>query len=293
MLTLTDLLTRYQEKTNDTTTDNQTLAKERLNQAQLLICSGANYSFLRRKYQITTVAGQQDYDEPINLRKVTTVYITVSGNDYPINEISDPYEWEKLNTSKTVTSDYPQFFYRENGQISFYPTPASSSLIITERYIKRPAWLEQVDYSTGTITVTSGSTAVTGSATVWTGLTINDDTAIVIKGKVYRIASITSNTALVLAKKYQGTSGSAISYKIGDMPILPEEFQDLVWIKAAKEYYGVNKADAQSYKVLDTMEKEIEARLQQSLLNGSTRNVFNRQSYEVRSINDYPQSLVG
>ena len=67
------------------------------------------------------------------------------------------------------------------------------------------------EYAVGTITVTNGSTTVTGSGTSWAA---NVDTTkkIVIDGVLYDIASVDSDTQITLSKAYQGVTISSLSY---------------------------------------------------------------------------------
>ena len=68
------------------------------------------------------------------------------------------------------------------------------------------------DYSTGTVTLTNGSKAVTGAGTTWTG---NCDAGMLLhRGaeRMYPIASIDSNTTLTLRDNYQGVGGAGIAY---------------------------------------------------------------------------------
>jgi len=65
----------------------------------------------------------------------------------------------------------------------------------------------------GTITVTNGSTTVTGSETHWiTGAQVGE--AMLISGELYEIESISSVTSIVLADDYLGSTQSGLSYKI-------------------------------------------------------------------------------
>jgi hypothetical protein len=64
---------------------------------------------------------------------------------------------------------------------------------------------------TGTsIGVTQGSTAVTGSSTTFLTDIDNGD-VLIISGVKYRVASVTSNTALVLADNYAGSTNASLS----------------------------------------------------------------------------------
>src|SRR3990167_3279764 len=67
-------------------------------------------------------------------------------------------------------------------------------------------------YDTGTVTVTRGSTAVTGASTVWTS--IHDGRYFRARTNWYRISKATSNTALVLDREFTEDDVAAGSYSI-------------------------------------------------------------------------------
>lgn len=101
---------------------------------------------------------------------------------------------------------------------------ALHDIIISDEYEwgKRFATLvTQPQYTTGTVAVSRGSTAVTGTDTLWA--TNNDmgiNNAIVggkmkLGGEVYEVATVTDNTNIVLASKFTRTTlaaGSSYSY---------------------------------------------------------------------------------
>lgn len=69
-------------------------------------------------------------------------------------------------------------------------------------------------YSTGTITVTTNSTTVTGSGTSWIGNLATGD-FLNLKGTLFEIASVDSNTQLTLSDTYWGTTVSSLGYQAG------------------------------------------------------------------------------
>ena len=85
---------------------------------------------------------------------------------------------------------------------------------------RRAVLTTQPDYSTGTITISRGSTALAGTDTLWD--TANDFSAnnmrvggkIVIDGgvEVYEIASVTDDTNAVLTSGYVRSDASAVTY---------------------------------------------------------------------------------
>ena len=64
----------------------------------------------------------------------------------------------------------------------------------------------------GTVSVTTGSTAVTGSGTDWTSVDVGG--RISLGTVMYTIASVASNTSLTLTSAFTGTTASSLSYTI-------------------------------------------------------------------------------
>lgn len=102
---------------------------------------------------------------------------------------------------------------------------------------------------------------VTGSGTTWTtnmqgrwlnipmtasNTTSGDD-------RWYQIKSVESSTSLTLFNDYQGQSSVGATYTIGEVPILPEDYQDLALFRALWIYYNSivpNPTQAKLYKEL-------------------------------------------
>lgn len=110
--------------------------------------------------------------------------------------------------------------------------------------------LSIADYTTGTIvSVANGGTAVVGTGTSWTTkmagryIRITDsDVANAGDGYWYEIASVGSATTLTLSRAYGGATISAatVAYTIGQMPLLPENYEVLPVYEATSVYWGLN-----------------------------------------------------
>ncbi|MCG3194787.1 MAG: hypothetical protein DIJKHBIC_04054 [Thermoanaerobaculia bacterium] len=66
----------------------------------------------------------------------------------------------------------------------------------------------------GTVAATNGSTVITGTSTAFTNAFPGNPIA--INGVVYKIQNIANNTSLTLATAYTGTTGSLLTYVLGD-----------------------------------------------------------------------------
>ena len=87
-------------------------------------------------------------------------------------------------------------------------------------------------YRTGTVTVTNGSTTVTGSGTAWVANSRVGDAFVGPDGLTYEITNIASNTAISVLPAYRSASGSGLSYSIipvqGYTKTLADQASDLV-----------------------------------------------------------------
>lgn len=69
------------------------------------------------------------------------------------------------------------------------------------------------EYATGTVTVTQGSTAITGSGTTWTALMTGRMIRIAALDDFYQFTRVSATTG-TLDRAYIGDSGSGLSYRI-------------------------------------------------------------------------------
>lgn len=121
---------------------------------------------------------------------------------------------------------------------------------ITFNYKRRVTDLTFPDYTTGTVTAVNGSSAITGSGTgfvanylpvagnvfalnLWIKITPPSG-----DGNWYQINSLDSATGLTLVNKYQGGSISGASFIIGQMPLLLEDYHDLLVYRALMIYFS-------------------------------------------------------
>lgn len=198
---------------------------------------------------ISTV-GVQAYPIPATVSKIKNDTITVGQLVYTPAPIQSIQEWTMLN-ALPYTSDIPNYFYIYNNQVMFWPIPSTSGNIITFNYKGRVADLSFSDYSTGTLSgITSGSNVITGVSTAWsTPYPVNVDLTIFnlfIKinppsgeGIWYQIQKFNSATEVVLTGPIQNApSSTASAYTIGQLPLLQEDFHDMIVYGALMTYYS-------------------------------------------------------
>lgn len=218
---------------------------------------------------ITTV-GVQYYSIPANVSKIKNDTINVGQLRYQPTFVMTRQEWDMINFLP-YTSDIPNYCFIYNGQLGIFPIPSTTGNIISFNYKTRVADLSFADYSTGTIDtagMVAGSTAVTGLATSWlttglypSGVDISYYNLNIRAnppygdGIWYPISSFTSNTALTLGLPVVNAPNitNATTYLIGQLPLLSEDFHDLIVYLALKIYYSTIVKDVDKFKEFEKL----------------------------------------
>lgn len=263
MKSYTTLRNQFGTLTNNTASTNLTLGDQLINDSLRYLTT--KYFFNERSQVIPggTIANTQFYPLPYNIKTIINVYITVGSIRYQLTEAPTRQFWDSLNFV-TYTSDIPQYYFIYNKQIGVFPTPSSSSNAITVNYKTRLRDLTQADYTTGTVTLTNGSSTVTGAGTTFVAdmagrwIYATPPTG---DGNWYEISSFGSTTSLTLVNQYQGTTAASIATLIGEMPILAEDYQDLPVYRACAIYFTTRVPDPARAELFQKLYDEGEARL--------------------------------
>lgn len=204
------------------------------------------YYFNEKSYTTTSQAQVASYPLPTDFEVMENVTVTVGGFVWQGKPAAGRRHYDYLNTVPYY-NDYPQFVFIWNGQLLIWPSPASAGNTITMNYKSRVVDMSQADVITGTVSVTTATTAVAHSATSfasWMGQSgwlkiahTTGTTAANGDNRWYQIASVTDNANLVLSNKYLGATVSGGSFVIGDVSILPEDYQDLPLYRALYIYF--------------------------------------------------------
>jgi len=237
--------------------------------------------------------GVQRYAIPAVVSKIKNDTITIGQLRYVPAPVQSRAEWDWINTLP-YTSDIPNYYFIWNGAVEFFPIPSTTGNIIQFNYQARVpdfsfiygdtsggAWTAgntAYDYQKGTITPPAvGATAVTGSSTGWNttgGFPLNVDVTYFNlyfriappkgDGIWYPIYQFASDTSLVLATPMvnQTTTAAGASYEIGQMPLLQEDFHDMIVQGPLKIYFTSISKDAEKFKLYDALFKERYDRLE-------------------------------
>ncbi len=207
-----------------------------------------------------TVSALQSYPLPSDYSKLKTGTLTVGTLKWTPTEILTRAEWDNLNVFPYY-SDTPNNFFIWQNQFNLWPIPSTSGNVISFNYKRRVPDLSLDDYTTGTISVSTGSVTVTGSGTTFT-LTKN----LISESRWiqfatgdnlwYQVASVDSTTQITLTAPYMGTTLAGVTYTLGQMPILPEDFQDMLVWKPLMFYYSTIKKDKDQFTMFEDLYKE-------------------------------------
>ena len=217
--------------------------------------------------------GVQYYNIPADVSKIKNETINIGQLKYQPVPIQSRQEWDRINFLP-YNSDIPNYTFIYNGTIGIFPIPSTTGNIVTFNYKCRTLDMSFQDYSTGTINtagVVAGSTTVTGLATSWntTGkFPLNTNIAYwnlyfrvdppYGDGMWYPITQFNSDTSLTLGLPVVNAPNitSASTYTIGQLPLLSEDFHDMLVFGALKVYYTTIVKDPDSYDKYDGLYKE-------------------------------------
>ena len=237
MISFTEQRTQYGDYTQNTTTTN-------LDRGSRL--ANIEHRYLLQKYfnnegsfSILTVANQQFYSLPPNYSKLKTLTITVGVLKWTPTEILTREEWDKLNVFPYY-SDIPNNYFiypggDHGGQVGIWPIPSTSGNTITFNYKYRVADLSMAD-----VTSTASITTLTTAVTAGTGFVPTVNAQLESRwikfaqpdgdNLWYQVATVPTSSTATLFQPYQGSSIVTKTSIMGQMPLLMEDFQDmLIW----------------------------------------------------------------
>jgi len=217
-----------------------------------------------------TSVGLQGYRIPVNVSKIKNNTISVGQLKYMPTPIQTRNEWDLINTLP-YTSDIPNYYFIYNGRLEIFPIPSTTGNLLTFNYQTKVNDMSYADFSTGTMAnggMVVGSTAVTGVGTSWAypadtdlafeNLHIRANSANGGDGLWYPISQVLSTTTLTLANPVINAPSitTATTYTIGQMPLLSEDFHDMLVFGALKIYFNSIVPDPNKFKEYDNLYKE-------------------------------------
>lgn len=258
------------------------------------------------QYTVTNTisgGGQQFYALPPNYSKLKNVTITQGNLQWSLKEIVTRQEWDSLNVFPYY-ANIPLYFYiypggDHSGQIGIWPIPSTTNNVMNFSYKYRVPDLSMADYTTpGTISLNKGALTITGSSTTFPVTTNQQLEARWIQipqpmgdNLWYQINNVSSTTSATLYQPYQGINVSgATSYTIGQMPLISEDFHDLLVYRPLVIYFSSIQADQGKAEQFKMLYEEGEKRLQEYSGTNTVNVNLGRRAYQSNP-NLYGQSF--
>lgn len=238
MLTFTDQAAMWQQITGDYSAAGLVMAKRDINEGGAMFLNRLGRKFNRQYKKANLTENQQYYQFSADVLRISGIRCLNGSFYYTPELVTSEEEWNMLNAI-TLTGSIPTHAYiRGFNEVGLLPIPASDVVQGLEiSFEPQHVLLTQDDFTTGTVTVSNGSIAITHSATGFTPqmvgrwVQITDGT----DGRWYRIASYGSPSVLNLENYFEGISGSDRTFRIGEVMRIPEAYQD------APVYYAVDR----------------------------------------------------
>lgn len=244
-LTFQEMYTKCQTKTGDTSDASLTQFKEDINFGGARLNAAMNRYFTRKSKVASLVASQQYYQAPPDVIRVSGVFAaeSASSNRRPLTKVTDEDQWIAMNYYSQTRNYLTHYFIRGADEIGLYPIPSGAvtdGLLIA--YEGRDPILTQDDFFSGTITLNQDSTTVTHSGTGFTNKLVGRyfKTTDGSGDLGYRVAGYTSTSIITLEEPYIGTSGSGITFKIGQSFHFPGEYHDAAVDYALASWFEMN-----------------------------------------------------
>lgn len=289
MKSYTTLRNLYGSLTNNTSTTNLTLGDQFINDGiRIIMGNPANQKFLETSFTKTTTSGTSTYFLPYNYDKLSSVKITSGSYDFVPQQVKSRNRWNRI-IAVSYQSDYPTYYYLNPRSIEFFPIPSTTSNVITFNYKKRVVDLSNADYTTGTITATNNSTTIAGAGTTFTTAMIGRYLKVNADGNWYLITGFTNATTISIEQAYQGTTVAGAAYTIGEMSVIPENYDRVPVYYAVSQYWYQND-DVNRGKMYDEMFKEGIKMIQDNNISSSMDLGIINQN-RVEDPNLYPQNI--
>lgn len=208
-------------------------------------CSKIKKKLMRRVNAETIytslVANQQAYQLPEYAGRVYNVRYNNPGSEQRLIEVASHDVWLDMNSNNSQTGTPTHYHLISEDEIELWPIPSEA---VTDGLEVNVAFkhgrLTANDITTGTATASNGSQTITLSSSIVTTsmvgryFTVNDG-----QEEWYRISEYVSSTSFKIENYFEGTGGAGLSYIIGEMVDIPEEYIDLPELYTIAKYIQV------------------------------------------------------
>lgn len=199
--------------------------------------SGLSYRLIQNRYSLSSDFSYMISDDSENPCAVS--YMLNGSEIFIPPMINDEYSKQYNDSISTTFSGYTVTFTSSTTKyLQLWPNPDTTDII---GYWYIPILTSLAEYTTGTVTFTTGTAVVGAGSMQWlTGLTtanefyIRNDADGTGSSSVWaKISSFANATALSLSAGFSGTSGTGITYTIAEASKWPARFDDAILYRVA------------------------------------------------------------
>lgn len=217
-----------------------------INTGVKLFQNAARRYWTRREKKTNTIAGQQFYQFPSDMLRISYVKARRGDKYYPLKQIRSEDEWNKMNVVPFFRANAPMYYFIKGAdEIGIYPSPkdnVTDGLIVSYEPRMVDMAIEDV---IGNADVTKNSVdVVAGAATTFSEKMLNDCWFTVTDGSDgnwYKIVACIDATHIKLDNNYQGISKTGADILIGQTPAFPEEYHEAPIYYACRNFYLMRK----------------------------------------------------
>ena len=290
---------------NNSSPDNLLWGIEQINDSNRYLVS--KYYLNEKSYIVPggTIAQTQFYNLPPQVKKLINITITIGSVVWQPKECPTRQDWDALNV-QTFYNDFPLYFFVYNGQVGIWPIPSSNGNVITMNYKTRIVDLSMADVtdvtSSQTVSITTNTTTVTAfggtpfnkwMASQWIRIPFSSTDSANGDNQWYQIASVPSATTLTLMNQYTGATVSGGKFTVGQVSILPEDYQDLPLYRMGVIYYTTRLPDATRASLYQKLYDTGEAKLNEEFGSKTSSIILPDVPLPIQNPNLFQSNLTG
>lgn len=266
-LTWSNLQAKAVRLSRDTTPGTLTQLQQDMNTGYQQFNTKLARYWSRKQQFADIVTGQGIYQTPIDCVRIIGMTVAVSNTwQQPVKEIRSEFEWREI-TAYPYSSNWPAYYYMiGNDELAVWPTPSQTVANGLRFYYQ----VQDHDLSVNdvisssfspaqTVTMVNGTTAVISTGSTFTNQLVG--LSFQLQGVTdltwYEIVAVPTASTLTLKSAFVGNSGSALAFRIGQLPIIPGQYHDALVNYALYLFFSGKGNEARSTQHLNLFENMI------------------------------------
>lgn len=223
--------------------------------------------YYTRKQQFTDILeGESIYQTPVDCIRITGLTSLVGGTtatsySWPLKEIRSEYQWRQITSYRTQNNWPAWYMSLGNDKFQVWPIPSQDVTNGLRLYYQPEDYdlsIDDINSTVGdTVTVTNGSTLVTSAGTPFTQgmIGLSFQTTGTPNLTWYEIIDVPTSSTLTLKSAFVAHSASGLAWKIGQLSIIPNEYDDAPVHYALGNFFSLKGNESRSAFHLGTVDR--------------------------------------